>query len=47
MILVTYKIDVHPPLTRWCRPAGFDGNSQYDRFLLRATSRDPGRSRCR
>ena len=32
---------------RWRRPAGFDGNSQYDRFLLRVTSRDPGRSRCR
>ena len=24
------------------RPAGFDGNSQYDRFLLRVTSRAPG-----
>ena len=26
---------------------GFDRDSQYDRFLSRARSRDPGRSRCR
>jgi hypothetical protein len=38
------------PPSRHRRPgstwyAGFDHNSQYDRFLLRARSRDPGR-RC-
>jgi RNA polymerase sigma-70 factor (ECF subfamily) len=27
---------------RWRWPAGFAGNSQYDRFLLLDTSRDPG-----